>query len=355
MSDPQKPPGEESPDHEAPDGPPPYDPAPPPGAGSEPPPPPPPPQGPPPQGPPPGGPPPGPPPQGPPPGGGGYGPPPQGPPGGYGPPPGGGGYGPPPQGPPGGYGPPPGGGGYPPPPGGYGPPPAYGGGPGDYGAPQELSVGAAISYGWNKFKDNWGVWVGITLVFFLIQVAIGAIGSAAQAGGDNAWDSSNWWAAGGFSFVAFLFNLLNTLVGWFMQAAETRGALSETEGRKPGFGDFFQWGDRAGAVVLTFLLLGVLSFVGFLLCILPGIIFTFFAWYTLWFVLDRGESPLTALQSSFRLVGNNLGPIFLLALALIGINIVGAILCGLGLLVTIPLTLIATGYSYKFLTRQPVG
>ncbi|KAA1422678.1 hypothetical protein FE697_010875 [Mumia zhuanghuii] len=341
MSDPQNPPGGEPNDGqpgstpsggEPPSGPPPYEPPPGPPGGY----PPPPPQGPPPQGPP---------PQGPPPGG--YGPPPQGP-------PPGGGYGQPPQGPPGGYGPPPGGG-YPPPPGGYGPPPGYTGGPEAYGEPPALSVGDAISYGWNKFKANWAVWVVITLIFFVIQAVIGGIGTAAQSGSDSAMDNGVWAAAGGFSFLALLFNLLNTLVSWLMQAAQTKGALAETEGRKPGIGDFFQWGDRAGAVILTFLLLAVLSFVGFLLCILPGIIFTFFAWYTLWFVLDQRQSPIDALQSSFKLVGNNLGPIFLLALALIGINILGAILCLVGLLVTVPLTLLATGYSYKFLTRQPIG
>ncbi|WP_153865215.1 hypothetical protein [Mumia zhuanghuii] len=302
MSDPQNPPGGQPPGNEPPSGPPPYEPPPPP-------------------------------PQGPPPGAGGYGPPPQGPPGG-------------------GYGPP--GGGYPPPP--QGPPPGYGGGPGGGdGTPQELNVGRAISFGWDRFKDNWGVWVGVSLVFFVIQAVVSGIGSAAQAGGDDAWDSSRWWLAGGFSVIALLFNLASTLVGWFMQAAQTKGALLETEGRKPGFGDFFQWGEHAGKVVLTFLLLGVLTFVGLILCILPGIVFTFFAWYTLWFVMDRGQGPWEALQASFRLVGNNLGPVFLLALALIGINILGFILCLVGLLVTIPLTLIATGYSYKVLTQQPVA
>ncbi|MDD9348816.1 hypothetical protein [Mumia sp.] len=308
MSEPQNPPGGDTPGNEPPGGPPPYDPPPPPPPPYEPPP-------------------------GPPPGG--YGPPPGQPPGGYGPPPG--------Q-PPGGYGPPPG-----------QPPGGHGGGPGGYGAPQELNVGRAISFGWDRFKDNWGVWVGVSLVFFVIQAVISGIGSAAQSGGDDAWDSSRWWLAGGFSVVALLFNLAGTLVGWFMQAAQTKGALLETEGRKPGFGDFFQWGEHAGKVILTFLLLGVLTFVGLILCILPGIVFTFFAWYTLWFVMDQGQGPWEALQSSFRLVGNNLGPVFLLALALTGINILGFILCFVGLLVTIPLTLIATGYTYKVLTQQPVA
>lgn len=246
--------------------------------------------------------------------------------------------------------PPPGYGGY----GGYGgeqpPPPGYGGG---YGQPLQFRVGDAISYGWKKFTGNWVPWVVVSLLFFIIQGIVQGISAASQSGSDRAWDSGYTLGAGSLSFVALILSLLATLVSWAMQAAQTRGALQETEGRKPAIGDFFQWGDRAGSVILTFLLLGVLTFIGVLLCVLPGIIFAFFSWYTLWFVLDRGSSPIQALQDSFKLVGSNFGPVLLLALALIGINIIGVILCFVGLLVTVPLTLIATGYSYKVLTGQP--
>jgi len=314
MSDPQNPPGGQPPGNEPPSGPPPYEP---------------------------------PPPQGPPPGAGGYGPPPQGPPGGgYGPP--GGGYGPPPGG--GGYGPP--GGGYPPPP--QGPPPGYAGGPGG-GAPQELRVGDAISYGWNKFRANWAVWVLVSLVFFLIQAALNGISNGFDYSSTDAWNDNGYTLATGLSILGVIVGILSTIVSWLMQAAQTRGGLQETTGNKPSFGDFFRWGDRAGAVILTLLLLAVLTFVGIILCVLPAIVFTFFAWYTLWFVLDQGLNPWDALQASFRLVGNNLGPVFLLALALIGINIIGLCLCFVGLLVTVPVTLIATAYSFKFLTRQPIA
>lgn len=291
MSDQQQPPGDQTPGNEPPSGPPPYDPPTPPS------------QGPPSEG-------------------------------GYGPPPGGGGYGPPPGG--GGYGPPPGGGGY-------------------GSAPQELNVGHAISYGWNKFRANWIVWVLVTLVFFLIQAVLSGIGNGFDYSSSDAWDDNGYTLATGLSILGVIVGIASTIVSWLMQAAQTRGGLQETTGNKPSFGDFFKWGDRAGTVILTLLLLGVLTFVGIVLCVLPGIIFTFFAWYTLWFVLDRGMSPFDALQASFRLVGNNLGPVFLLALALIGINIVGACLCGVGLLVTVPITLIATAYSFKVLTQQPVA
>ncbi|KHL10783.1 putative membrane protein [Mumia flava] len=318
MSDPQQPPPNQ-PGGNPPPPPPGGQPPPPPG-GQPPPPPPPPPGGQPP--PPPGGQPPG----------GGYPPPPPPPPGG------GGGYGPPP------------GGGYPPPP----PPPPPGGGYGQPPSGPGLSVGTAISYGWDKFKGNWGTWVGVTLVFWLILVALQGISVAANWDNAEVGDTSFSYSTG-ITFVGVVVLIVSVIVSYLMQAAQTRGALQETTGSKPSFGDFFNWGDRAGTVILTLLMLGVLSAIGYALCYLPGIIFTFFAWYTLWFVIDRGMGPWDALQASFRLVGSNFGVVLLLALALIGINIVGVCLCGIGLLVTIPLTVIATGYSFKALTGQPVA
>ncbi|WP_262852134.1 hypothetical protein [Mumia quercus] len=199
------------------------------------------------------------------------------------------------------------------------------------------------------------MWVLVTLVFVLIQAVLSGIGNGFDYSSSDAWDDNGYTLATGLSILGVIVGIASTILSWLMQAAQTRGGLQETTGNKPSFGDFFKWGDRAGTVILTLLLLGVLTFVGILLCVLPGIIFTFFAWYTLWFVLDRGMSPFEALQASFRLVGNNLGPVFLLALALIGINIVGACLCGIGLLVTVPITLIATAYSFKVLTQQPVA
>ncbi|WP_068273088.1 hypothetical protein [Aldersonia kunmingensis] len=275
------------------------------------------------------------PPQGPPPGQPGqYGPPPQGPPpGGYGPPPGGG-YGPPP----GQYGQPPQGGYPPPPPGpGYGEPfPAASGGYG-YDAGPELSVGAAIGYGWEKFKGNALVWIGITLAAIVIQGLLQVLFRVSDS-----------------IVLAIIGALILFVVGVLIQAAFFQGALHELDGRRPDFGSFFRW-ENVGQLVLAALLVGLATWVGLILCIIPGIIVGFLLFYTLPFVIDQRREAVDAIKSSYNLVSQNVGPLLLLALACIGLNIVGAILCGVGLLVSGPVTLIAATYAFRVLVRGPVS
>ncbi|MED5802274.1 hypothetical protein VX037_14665 [Gordonia sp. Z-3] len=296
---------------------------------------------PPPSGPPPGGaypPPPGPPPSGPPP----QGPPPQGPPPGYGAQqPGYGaqpGYPPPPAG---GYGQPAGGpGGYPPPPGDYGAPGAYGGGA--YGAPtaEQFSIGEAFSYGWNRYKENALSWIVVILISLVVSGVIQWLGNISSDYGRIFW-------------ISAIFGIIATIIGYIFQGAYARGALDETSGSKPDIGRFFNV--NFAAVIITAFLVGLGTFIGLILLIIPGIVFAFLAYWSLTFVVDRDMDPIEGIKASFSVISKNAGTLFLLALAVIGLNIVGALLCLVGLLVTLPVTMIATTYAYRFFTGGQVA
>ena len=288
----------------------------------------------------------------PPPPSGGY-PPPQGnyppPPGNYPPPQGNyppppGNY-PPPQGnyppPPGNYPPPQGN--YPPPPGNYPPPPPgnFSSQPGYSPAPTRLSVGDAISYGWSKFSANAGVWIGFMLVAIVIEVVINFI----FGGFDTSADFTLWRAIG--SVVA-------AIVSYLIQAAYVRGALHETDGIKPAFGSFFQF-DNVAAVIIASVIVGLATTIGFVLLIIPGLVIMFLTWWTLPFVIDRNEDPIAAIKSSVRAISSNVGTLLLLALAVVGLNLVGLLLCGLGLFVSVPVTIIASTYAYRVTTGGPVA
>lgn len=286
---------------------------------------------------------------------GGYPPPPSGgdypPPGSYPPP---GNYPPPPGGdypPPGGYPPPPGGN-YPPPPGGNYPPPPGGFGSGGFGAPgpTRLSVGDAISFGWRKFSANPGVWIVFVVVALLVQALINGIFNGFDVA---VQDTDDFTFTSAFSAAGLIGSVVSAIVGYLLQAAFVRGALSEVDGQKPALGTFLQFGP-IGAVILTGLLVGIGTSVGLVLCILPGLVFAFLTWWAMPFVVDRNQDAITAIKSSFTAIKSNAGTLILLALALIGINILGALLCGLGLLVSIPVSIIASTYAYRITTGGPV-
>lgn len=261
--------------------------------------------------------------------------------------------------PPGGPTPPPGAGpAQPPAYGGAAQPPAYGGPDASYGTQPSgpFSVGEALGFGWDRFKGNWLFWV----LFVLLTFAVGAIFNAGSFGDYQEineavarGDVSSGTAAG-VSFGSSLLGLVGSLLTSILGALGINAALREVSGEKATWGTLFKV-DTYGMIILAALLLMVAGFVGLLLCGLGLIALAIFAPFTYHGVVDKGLNAWAAFTSSFRLVGQNFGAVFLLELALLGINIVGAILCGLGLFVTIPLSVLALAFAFRRIAGGPVA
>jgi len=241
---------------------------------------------------------------------------------------------------------------HPPPGGGYAAPgqPAHAGGP-------WFSVGDAIGFGWKRFWANPGPWILAALIFLVIN----ALFSWISGGFDNVTDyrasdldDLNVVGALGLTFVGVLLSIVGVVLSYLIAAFYSRGALDETQGRRPDVAAFFRI-SNVGNVLLAAFLVAVMTIVGTILCILPGIAVAIFSAFVYYFALDKEQDAITAIKSSFSLVSKNFGSVFLLLLALLGINIVGFLVCFVGLLVTIPLSYIAVAYAYRRLVgEQPV-
>lgn len=100
------------------------------------------------------------------------------------------------------------------------------------------------------------------------------------------------------------------------------------------------------------ILLGLIVIAGLILLIVPGIIWGLKYMFTPFITIDRGLMPMEALRESGRITQGHKGELFLLMLALIGINILGFICLFIGLFVSIPVSALATVYAYRTLERQ---
>jgi uncharacterized membrane protein len=260
-------------------------------------------------------------------------------------------------------------GGEPPVGGGYGaPPPPYG--TGGYGAPpapdpNAWELGAALSYGWKKFQENavqlilagLVVFVGVGVAYAIGFVVMGILTSdpecrfSTETLATTCDDGSGWIVAmiAGAIIAALVF-LAISVIG----AGLIRGALGITEGKSFQVGEVFKL-DKVGPVIVTSLLIAAGVFVGYLLCFLPGIAFAIASSYSLYFVIDKGMAPVEAIKASITLVKDNLGNALIWAIVGYLVAGAGAIACGVGVLVTYPLVMIGTAYTYKKLTAQPVA
>ena len=251
---------------------------------------------------------------------------------------------------------------YPPPPGSPTPPPPY-------GAPPPASgwdLGAAVSWAWAKFQQNLAMIVG-ALVLVVGIVIIEIIGNLVLIGGltsnkryvcDTTSTSLDCHFTGGTPFLVTeaLSLLVGALILVFAQivgAGLIRGALGVTQGRAFEISDVFNFA-KIGPVVVTALITGAAVFVGTLLCIVPGIIVGFLLSYGLYFVIDKDMAPMDALRASYELTTKNLGSTIVWYIVGGLIAVAGAIACGIGLIATIPISLLGTAYTYKLLTGQEV-
>jgi len=159
-------------------------------------------------------------------------------------------------------------------------------------------------------------------------------------------------------FLQLLVQLVSSLVtsipGLILGLCFIRGVLDVAEGRPFELGQLFTripWGSG----IITSILVSLMTTVGMLLCVLPGIAVAVFAYFSLYFVIDRQLSPVDAIKASFGLVRDNLGNTILWVLVAFVMMVVGACLCGVGLLVAMPLMYLGSAYTYKKLTQQPVA
>ena len=242
--------------------------------------------------------------------------------------------------------------GYPPPGTPYPAPPGYpSGGPGGYVGPP-FAVGEAISYGWRKVTSNLGPWILVALIFIAVNVAWNLVtGGFDQFTDAYDFGDTNLAAVTGITFTSVLLSVVGTVISYLVTAFFTRGALDESTGRRPDVAAFFRIGNVVN-VLLAALIVGVLTSIGLVLCILPGIAVAIFSAFVYYFTLDQGQDAITAVRSSWSLVAKNFGSVFLLLLALLGINLLGAIPFGLGLFVTIPLSYVAVAFAYRRLVGQ---
>lgn len=261
---------------------------------------------------------------------------------------------------------PPGGAGYgqTPPAGGY-PPPSGAPAPAGYGAPSATApIGESLQYGWQKFTTNGGVFVAATLIWlaiaavvvFLVTLVFGGLTALADPDGDGVPNGMGL----GFSFGFVVIYTVAWLVAYLVQAAFVRVSLNLTYGRPVALGDFFRF-ESSGPVILTALLLAAVNLVVGLVAWIPligwlvSVAANLLVLFTLWFVIDKQLSPVDALRSSVQLVTSNLATTILFYLVGGAIIWAGAILCGVGLLVAVPVVLVATSYLYRRLLGEPIA
>lgn len=153
-----------------------------------------------------------------------------------------------------------------------------------------------------------------------------------------------------YSALAVLISLVFTIISLILQVGSVNLALRLLDGKDAKIQDLYYYPNMAMKILKTFLAsiaFGLMVVGGLILLVVPGIYlairFMFFGYY----IVDKDAGIVDSLKMSWNLTQGAVLNLFLFALLIIGLNILGAIPFGLGLLITAPLTLIAVSKVYR--------
>jgi uncharacterized membrane protein len=202
---------------------------------------------------------------------------------------------------------------------------------------RSVPFGDSLRFGWETFKKHALFLVG---VYVAVSVTTAVIGSADE------------YAPVGSGYASFVISVVAFLVAMVLRLGLIVVTLKFKDGTAPEFADLFnRWPLAFSYVAASFLYVSMVL-VGFVLFILPGIFLAVRFYFYGYFISDGEMSPIEALRKSLEVTRGFGIELFVLAVAFMGLNILGMLCLGVGLLVTMPVTALATAYVFRHIQAR---
>ena len=154
---------------------------------------------------------------------------------------------------------------------------------------------------------------------------------------------------GTYVLISLIFFLLNGVP--FIQGALIAGfhiyTMKKIMGRPAEFGDLFKGFNFFIPTLVAAILIGLFTFFGTLLCIIPGLVVAAMYKFTYLFIVDKRMDFWPAMEASHAVVKNDYFGFTMFLLLAVLVNLLGALCCIVGLLVSIPVTFAAITVAYK--------
>jgi len=123
--------------------------------------------------------------------------------------------------------------------------------------------------------------------------------------------------------------------------------MKKLMGRNAEIGDLFKGFNFFVPTLVASLLIGLFTFAGTLLCLIPGLVVAAMYKFTYLFIVDKRMDFWPAMQASHAVVKNDYFGFTMFMILAFLVNLLGVLCCIVGLLVTIPLTFAAITVAYK--------
>lgn len=183
------------------------------------------------------------------------------------------------------------------------------------------TVGSCYSNGLDKLRQYFLELLAIFIIMFVIGIPAGM----------GSWSSSSVNSFTILDFFGYLYSLLiSGPVGYGVSFAYLKAA----RGEKPEIKNFLEFMNNYWNAVIAGLVTSIIIIIGFILLIVPGIIFTCKLAFVPYLVIDRKMGAMEAIRESWNMTDGHATTVFLIWLAGIPICIAGLLFFGIGIILS---------------------
>ncbi len=210
-----------------------------------------------------------------------------------------------------------------------------------------LDIGSCIRRSWETVKKHFWPVVGVTFLIGMINGAINqGIGLISRSAVDAMITKHEFSATN--ILLVFLTSIISMPVGTVLTGGLYKYYLKLIRGEEARINDAFSGFTTSFApLALLGVVMGILIFLGFFLCVIPGIYLSV-AWiFAAPLVIDKRMDFWSAMELSRKVVTRHWFAVFALMIVVGLISASGIIACCIGVFATIPIGFMAMLYAYE--------
>ncbi len=202
-----------------------------------------------------------------------------------------------------------------------------------------LPLAEAIQFGWRTFREYPLFLAGTIFLAWGIPALINWGGDVALKDGAP----------------QFAIEVIAMAVSATLTLGLAKIYLRFAEGQRPIFENLFdgvsQFHKYLGACIIA----SVATAMGLVLLIVPGIIIMIRLWFVGFVIVDNKSGPIEAIQQSWDISRGRTMDLLVLFFILVGLNLLGLICLGVGILVTLPMSGLALAHVYRNLKAESMA
>ncbi|MEJ2061331.1 MAG: hypothetical protein P8Y64_12730 [Gammaproteobacteria bacterium] len=202
----------------------------------------------------------------------------------------------------------------------------------------DFNIGDVLAEGWRRTKGMKGSFWAAGALFFLVMIAVTLLLTGAMAVLGVPQEGL---------LGQFIVQLVMTVVVYPFMAGFLMMGIRRSVDLPISMDTAFGYFGFAVPVIVAAILMSVLTTVGFMLLVLPGIYLSIAYMLAVPLIVEKGLGPWRAMESSRRAITKHWFKVFFLMIAMSIILLISMIPFGLGLIWTYPMMVTVMGVLYR--------